>query len=651
MTVDPTITILLIEDEPAHAELVRRAFQSRGKQFELITVSTLNGAFKIIEDKRPDLIITDWALPDGDGGRLLSHAVRNGDLPVIVMTSYGNEQTAVEAIRSGALDYVVKSAETMSDMPHVAERALREWKLIHDRSMAVEALRESEIRFRALSENAPDIIYTLSHDGRFTYVNPAWEKILGHPAYEVMGRSLSEFVAEEDREDIDSLLLQVCAGPDAIQGLQGAFLHKNGTRRIFLVSCGPNMNSDGNVIGAVGLLKDITATIQLERQLLQSQKMEALGTLAGGVAHEFNNVLTAIKGYTQLMAINKEMTDSLRELLEKIDESTGRARDLTRKLLTFSRIESGAKTSVDINSVVNTVVDLILHTFPRNIKVRLDLDQDLGVISANSTQLEQVILNLSLNAKDAMPDGGELTFTTGPRRLDESFCRVNPWAKPGHYVVLGVTDTGSGIDPNVVARIFEPFYTTKEAEKGTGLGLSVAYSIIRGHSGGILVDSQPENGTRFDLFFPVQEVPVVEIQDETITAPLIKGQGEHVLVVDDENAVREVTRSALDNFGYQVDEAANGKEALEKFHRALDAGRPYQLILLDLAMPVMDGRECYHRLINLDTPPRILIATGHLSDRQTFEEKFPQAMGLLQKPFDLRTLLDEVHKALTSPLN
>jgi two-component system cell cycle sensor histidine kinase/response regulator CckA len=399
------------------------------------------------------------------------------------------------------------------------------------------------------------------------------------------------------------------------------------------------------------LLKDITATIQLESQLLQSQKMEALGTLAGGVAHEFNNVLTAIKGYTQLMAIDKEMPESLRELLDKIDEATGRARDLTRKLLTFSRIESGVKTAVDINTVVNTVVDLILHTFPRNIKVQLNLDKDIGIISANSTQLEQVVLNLSLNAKDAMPDGGELTFTTAPRRLDESFCRVNPWATPGHYVVLSVADAGSGIAPHDVTRIFEPFYTTKEAEKGTGLGLSVAYSIIRSHSGGILVDSRPANGTRFDLFFPIQEVPVEEVPDETISAPFIKGQGEHVLVVDDEDAVREVTRSALENFGYQVDEATNGAEALKAVQMARDADRPYHLILLDLAMPIMDGRECYHRLINQDAPPRILIATGHLSDRETFEEKFPQAMGLLQKPFDLRTLLDEVHKTLVEPAN
>jgi two-component system cell cycle sensor histidine kinase/response regulator CckA len=650
MAPDP-ITILLIEDEPAHAELVRRAFQASGDRFDLVTVSTLTGAFKLIETKRPDLIITDWALPDGDGGRLLSHAQSNGDLPVIVMTSYGNEQTAVEAMRSGALDYVVKSAEAMSDMPHVAERALREWQLVHDRRVAEEALRESEVRFRTLSENAPDIVYTLSHDGRFTYVNPAWEKILGHPAYEVMGRPLTEFVAEEDRDDVESLLIRVCAGPDAIQGLKGAFLHKNGTRRIFLVSCGPNVNPEGRVTGAVGLLKDITATIQLESQLLQSQKMEALGTLAGGVAHEFNNVLTAIKGYTQLMAIDKEMPESLRELLDKIDEATGRARDLTRKLLTFSRIESGVKTAVDINTVVNTVVDLILHTFPRNIKVQLNLDKDIGIISANSTQLEQVVLNLSLNAKDAMPDGGELTFTTAPRRLDESFCRVNPWATPGHYVVLSVADAGSGIAPHDVTRIFEPFYTTKEAEKGTGLGLSVAYSIIRSHSGGILVDSRPANGTRFDLFFPIQEVPVEEVPDETISAPFIKGQGEHVLVVDDEDAVREVTRSALENFGYQVDEATNGAEALKAVQMARDADRPYHLILLDLAMPIMDGRECYHRLINQDAPPRILIATGHLSDRETFEEKFPQAMGLLQKPFDLRTLLDEVHKTLVEPAN
>ena len=647
MTTD-IITILLIEDEPAHAELVRRAFQPRSDRFNLITVSTMSDAVAMIESQRPDLIITDWALPDGDGRQLLTLADRDGNLPVIVMTSYGNEQTAVEAMRAGAVDYVVKSAESMSDMPHLAERALREWKLLHDRHVAMEALRESEARFRALSENAPDIVYTLSHDGRFTYVNPAWEKILGHPAYEVIGRPLSEFVAEEDRSDIENLLIRVCAGPDWVQGFQGAFLHKNSTRRIFLVSCGTNVSPDGMVVGAVGLLKDITATIQLERQLLQSQKMEALGTLAGGVAHEFNNVLTAIKGYTQLLAISKDMPEPSRELLDKIDEATGRARDLTRKLLTFSRIETGVKTAVDINSVVNTVVDLILHTFPRNIKVRLDLGRDLGAISANSTQLEQVVLNLSLNARDAMPDGGELTFTTGPKRLDQAFCQVNPWAKPGHYVVLSVADTGFGIDPNVVARIFEPFYTTKDADKGTGLGLSVAYSIIRSHSAGILVESRPQNGTRFDLYFPVRDIPAVEIQNETITAPLIKGDGQHLLVVDDESAVREVTRAALENFGYQVDEAANGKEALDAVQNAQKSGRPYHLVLLDLAMPVMDGRECYHRLMNLDAPPSILIATGHLSDRQTFDEKFPHALGLLQKPFDLRTLLEEVNHALTA---
>ncbi|MFH1033564.1 MAG: PAS domain S-box protein [Pseudomonadota bacterium] len=528
----------------------------------------------------------------------------------------------------------------------LANRLLRQE--VGERRHTEEALRQSEERFRGVSDNAPDIIYALDVKGAVTYVNPAWLRLLGHAPEQVLGQPFVSFIPPGEwgacRAVFSSIMEAGATLRDECRTLRGT----DGAPRLFNMSGAPNRDAQGRVIGLVGILKDITEHRQLEAQLQHAQKMEAVGTLASGVAHEFNNILMTIRGYTQLMSLSGAMSGDQAEYLRRVDESCARAAALTGKMLTFSRLDVGEKIALQPNQVLEGVRQLLAKTLPPQIALESRLTPELPLVLANPSQLEQVILNLALNARDAMPQGG--TITLGSRALPRppagAFPAPVPEAAAG-WVELWVADNGQGMPPEVLGRIFEPFYTTKEPGKGTGLGLSVAYSIIHNSGGCIAAQSQPGQGSRLALFLPALPAGAAECLPETPPPQdLPLGQGQWVLVVDDEEQVRDIVCQILQNAGYQVRAAANGQQALEQYDTALLQGRPCQLVILDLAMPVMDGEEFLARLLARHPRAKVILTTGHGGDSSGQHPLLKQTRGRLLKPFDLRALLQMVARVL-----
>jgi PAS domain S-box-containing protein len=506
-------------------------------------------------------------------------------------------------------------------------------------------LRESEERYRSLVENSPyGLLLANPASGRILYANHQLVRLFGYTIDEIENKSIWDVIDPVDFEIAQKRMKQRAEGELLDQGHVYTGRRKDGSRIRFKVTSALVQSKGEQVLQ--GIISDVTNEELMERQLHQAQKMEAVGTLAGGVAHEFNNLLMAIRGYSQLLTARENLEPRVREHLEKIAQTTRRAADLANTMLSFSRPETGQKEPVDLNQALGNVRGLLQGTLPPNIEQKVVLKADLPLLLANPNQLEQVFLNLAVNARDAMPAGGELILRTDWRLADAAFRASHNWASDEIYAEVTVEDTGNGMDEEVQARIFEPFYTTKEPGKGTGLGLFVAYSIITNHGGGIDVQSRPAQGTCFKIYLPADATLKREIFQPGPTEELPMGEGQQILVVDDEISLREITREALQACGYKTSEAANGREALERYEKNLRQGRPFDLVLLDLAMPVMDGTACFNQLLAMDPSARVIITTGHAHSQVDLASLANQPHGLIKKPFDLSNLLKEVSRAL-----
>ncbi len=512
---------------------------------------------------------------------------------------------------------------------------------ITDRKLMEEKLRQSEQRFRSLAENAPDIIYGLDLWGNYVYVSPAWKEILGHEPGEVVGKNFVDFVEAEDRDMLRSHFRRIRNNKETLRGVTATLVAQDGSARLFDLSGGPNFDSSGNVTGVVGLLKDITHHRELELQLQQAQKMEAVGTLAGGIAHDFNNILQAIQGYTDLMLMDKNETDEGYRELQEIKRSARRGSELTRQLLTFSRkVESNLR-PLDLNQQIDQISGLLSRTLPKMVIVEKYLSENLKVINGDPSQIEQIILNIAINARDAMPKGGKLIIETSNVTFSEEFCKRRPDFRPGDYVCLSISDTGHGMDQDTLQHIFEPFYTTKEVGKGTGLGLAMTYGIVKNHGGYIVCKSEPGKGTTFKIYFPALELDTQEpLQQFEETAV---GGNETILVVDDESFVRDLAGQALSRFGYKVVTASSGEKALEIYknrHKEID------LIILDLIMPGMGGPQCFEELLKINPNSKVLIASGYSHNGPSSYALSKRAKGFLNKPYEIKEMVRTVRKVL-----
>lgn len=508
---------------------------------------------------------------------------------------------------------------------------------------------ESEERFRTLSENSPDIIYTTDTKGSITYINPVVQEILKYTRDEMLDRNFTSFVKAEDADTFIRLFQRVEQGNSTIKNFDAKLLAKDGTERLFYMSGAPNLSATGEAIGVVGTLKDITEQRKLEMQLQQAARMNAIGRLTGGISHDFNNILHAINAYNQLLTLNKDASDKDWKYLMRINELTKRATDLVSQLLIFSRKVESKLAPVDMNEEIRNFYGLLLRTIPKNIILTLDLADDIYLINGDSSQLGQVIMNLTVNAKDAMPEGGELRILTRNLEFENSYYRNNIQIVAGRYLLFKVSDTGYGIEKEDLEHIFEPFFTTKDAGKGTGIGLSVVYGIVKNHGGYIFCTSEPAKGTTFDLYLPAMDVAVMEETSEAEEQTALSTGQEMIVLVDDEPSLLETGQELLSLLGYHVLAASSGASALEVIEREREN---ISLVILDLMMPGMSGEKCLPKILNIVPSMKVMIASGYTASVKMEDLLNAGATDFIQKPYDIealskkiRSILDQAHEA------
>jgi PAS domain S-box-containing protein len=530
------------------------------------------------------------------------------------------------------------------------EALLRE---IDQRKQTETALKQSEEKFFKLFDASPIcMVLATLEEGRYLDINAAFSKITGFQSDDVIGSTSIEIGLWPD-PSARAGMVEMLRKEGRLEAYPIKFKMKNGELRDFLWSAEVIDFYDKTCMLS-GLL-DVTdykkaeeEKEDLQRQLQHSQKLEAVGTLTGGIAHDFNNILQAISGYAQILLMEKDRAHPDFEMLEGIQSSAQRASDLTKRMLVFSRKVDNKIRAVNLNQEVDHVAKMLKETIPRMIEIDLQLAQDLHSINADSGQIEQVLLNFGINARDAMPEGGRLTFKTENIFLDYLFCRTHLEVTPGEYVLLTVSDTGQGIPKETLPHIFEPFFTTKETGKGTGLGLSVVYGIVKAYRGHIFCESQFGSGTVFKVYFPIRPPDFEqEISEIERTPEKIQGK-ETILIVDDENTVRSIVKDLLHKFGYQTLSASSGEEAIEIFRRR---EQEIDLVILDLSMPGMGGQKCLKQLLRINHKLNIIISSGYLYSGDVRETLQWGAAAYIEKPYKLKDILLIVRQVLDSPDN
>ncbi|MEE4352006.1 MAG: PAS domain S-box protein [Desulfatiglans sp.] len=515
-------------------------------------------------------------------------------------------------------------------------------------------LQESEEKYRDLVENANSIILRRDTDGIITFINEFAQKFFGYPEDEIIGKNIKGTIlpdTEATVEYLKGLMKELERNPAEQLVLERENRRRNGESVWIAWTFRPIFDSSGHLSEILSIGNDVTELKRaeqekkdLEAQLVGAQKMEAVGTLAGGIAHDFNNILQAIFGYTQILMLGKDENHPDYKKLAAIENSAQKASELTKRLLIFSRKVESQLRPVDLNHDVLQVSTMLERTIPKMIEIRLDLAEDLSIVKADSVQLEQIMMNLGVNARDAMPTGGRLSFETRNVYLDDHFCSLNVGSIPGEYVLLSVSDTGQGMEKEVEEHIFEPFFTTKELGKGTGLGLAMVYGIVKNHGGYIACDSEPGRGTTFNIYLPVVEEEASREERSKIELPIGRGE-ESILLVDDEESIVEVGRELLESYGYAVMTASDGESALEVYSKKYNQ---IDLVILDLSMPVMGGQQCLEGILKIEPEAKVIIASGYAVAGNTRDSFEHSAKGFISKPYNVSEILKTVREVLDS---
>jgi PAS domain S-box-containing protein len=510
---------------------------------------------------------------------------------------------------------------------------------ISERRRAEELLRASEEKYRTLFEESRDVVFMSTPQGRFLDINPAGVELFGYSSKEEMLKidiAGDLFLNPLERESYRRLIERQRYVKDYEMSLK----RKDGRPVSVLVTANAVCGQNGEISAYRGFIRDITERKQLEQQLFQAQKMESIGTLAGGIAHDFNNLLGGILGYASFLKSKLSDGDPHFKYVDTIERSAMRAAELTSQLLGFARGGKYDAKPVNMNKVIEETLKIIGRTLDKSIEITTHLCEELPTVEADAAQMQQVLMNLFVNAGDAMPHGGKLIVETSTSVLGEDYVRTHLGSKPGKYVIVSVTDTGIGMDRETVKRIFEPFFTTKEKGKGTGLGLAMVYGAVKNHGGSIRVYSEPGAGTTFKVYLPAHGAP--EHVEAPVTA-VARGGEERVLVVDDEETIRSLVKDTLESYGYCVLVAENGEEAVRIYR---EMGERIDLVILDMVMPKMGGRETFQRLKELNPKVKALLSTGYSQNGKAQEILDSGVLGFLQKPYQTHDLLAKLRSVL-----
>ncbi len=510
---------------------------------------------------------------------------------------------------------------------------------ITERKESQVKLKQSEERLRLIIDSSP-IGIIIVQEGKYVYVNPRFVEIFGYEkADEILGLPVEAIYVPESKELIVQRVPDSTSGTKTISHYEAVGVSKSGKA----IDAGAWVTEIEYLGGEASLafVMDVTESKRLRSQLLQAQKMESIGTLAGGIAHDFNNLLTVVLGFSELLLIGKDEQDPSYADLQRINHAARNGADLVRRILTFSRKAEFNPRPLNLNHEIEQAKQLLTRTVPKMIEVELVLSDGLPTVIADPTQVEQVLMNLAVNARDAMPEGGKLTIDTKPVTLDEEYCRLHLGSKPGDYVMLSISDTGHGMDSETLNHIFEPFYTTKASGEGTGLGLAMVYGMVKQCGGYIIGYSEPGMGTAFRIYLPV--IPTEAKSEPPTDKPILSRGTETILLVDDEEMVRDLGKRILERSGYTVLTAANGKEAVNLYRKQ---GSKISLVILDLIMPEMGGRQCLEELLKIDSQVNVLIASGYSAAGETKKTIESGARGYVGKPYEMRGLLEAVRRVL-----
>jgi PAS domain S-box-containing protein len=512
------------------------------------------------------------------------------------------------------------------------------------------SLKESEERFRSLSENSPDIIYTTNKNRQVTYINPSFKEILGYSTEDMLGKDFLDIVEENNKAELASLIEDVCKKNKRVRHYEGKLITEEGKTRLFDMNISSNveLNSTGEIIGVIGTLKDITQQRELEKQLSQTSKMDAIGGLAGGVSHDLNNILQAVTSYAEILKRKTAESGGDSKLIVNIQELAKRGKDIVNQLLIFSREVESKPVALSLNIEIKKYYELMLGIFPKNITIKLKLADCPKQIIADPTQIGQVFMNLAVNARDAMPEGGELTVETRNMEFNEAFLNDGIKIGTGSYVIMRVSDTGIGIEKNNLERIFEPFFTTKGFGKGSGIGLAVVYGIVKKHGGQIACQSKLGEGTVFTVYFPASEGPCADEQKEKEVTNYAEVPGhETILLVDDEPSLLETGEGLLSYLGYNVLTASSGEEAFDLVKR--ERGR-IDIVIMDLMMPGIGGLKSLERMLEVFPKMKAIIASGLMDAASSQSIIKSGAAAFIKKPYDIEELNKKIRQILDAPV-
>ena len=538
--------------------------------------------------------------------------------------------------------------------PILAIRGLVAFVLLFDIHTIYQQLQIRRIRrelgqgkelFRLIGENAVDMIAVVDAKGQRLYNSPAYERVLGYSAEELKTTSSFQQIHPDDLETVREAAKHVQNG-GAPRSIEYRMCHKDGTWRFLESTASPVRNERGEIEKLVIVNRDISERKQLEEKFRQAQKMEAVGRLTGGIAHDFNNLLGVMIGYAESMQRRLDKTHALRESVDEIVSAGKRAGSLTQQLLAFSRQQVLHPTVLDLNLIVSDMEKLLGRVLGDDIKVMTGLLADSARVKADRSQLEQILMNLAVNARDAMPKGGKLILRTANVLMDEAFARQHPYpVQQGSYVLLTVADTGTGMDAETKARAFQPFFTTKEKGKGTGLGLSTVYGVVKQSAGYIDVFSNPGEGTTFKIFLPRQLSATVATSIKPSLSPGRTRGTETILVAEDEAALNSIVRRALESAGYKVLVAANGEEALQVSTQYMDE---IHLLLTDVVMPKLSGRTLGEELVKTRPMLRVIFMSGYTDEAIVHHGVLDAGTHFLVKPFTTADLTRKVREVLDS---
>jgi len=690
------MNILVVDDNETNRKLLRVTLQTEGHQ--IVEAGDGIEALDILKDQPVDAIISDILMPRMDGYRFC-HEVRSieqfRDIPLIIYTSTftttPDEKLALEFgadrfIRKPApLQQIIEALETAyqragrahaepgksvaeltalqgysevlvrklehrnSQLQLTKEQLVRSNQQLVQRTEQLERAKETlEItanQLQSLFDNLDDVFLSLDMTkGRLLQISPACQKVYGHPQQAFLDNPMlwRDVILPADKSLLKDSETDLQAGKPLYHEYR--IQRPDGQIRWVQSKIKPFLSGKGNLVRIDGVISDITERKRLEEQLLHSQKLEGIGRLAGGIAHDFNNLLTAIGGHSELLLNSLESTSPLRWEIDEIRKAGERAAALTRQLLAFSRKQILEPRILDLNSAVANTEKLLRRLIGEDVDLVTLMASDLKPVKADPGQIEQVIINLAINARDAMPKGGKLTIETANVEVDDAYVQSHGIVQAGHYVVLAVSDNGCGMNQEVQSHIFEPFFTTKEPGKGTGLGLSTVYGIVKQSGGYIWVYSEPESGTSFKIYLPQVEGEV-ELTAPVSVAPEAARGGETILVAEDEDVVRRLILTVLGKQGYTVIEAMDGDEALQ-----ISAQHPgkIELLLTDTVMPRMSGPILSQRLKTARPETKVLYMSGYTNDAVVLHDMLESGVAFLQKPFRPDDLARKVREVLDS---